>query len=183
MTDILRHSLSILLHSPSVSVHSLLFSYAIPSPSVIPSHSVTFRYSVTLRHILSFPSHPIFRPFFHLYPFIPSHPFIFPYWDLTVPSSDFNLYSGSILVSATTPIIPTPSCSGLLLYSYFYCSMIRSILIVPFRIYSDKAVVVSLQLENQLVFDPIPSFRTHSIFPYLFRLSALLPSSASVILS
>ena len=140
----------ILLHSPSVSVHSLIFSYAslsppvvpshsvIPSHLVIPSHSVTSRYSVTLHHIPSFPSHSIFRPFFHLYPFIPSHPFIFPYWDPTVPSSDLNLYSGSILVSATTPIIPTPSCSGLLLYSYFYCSMIRSVLIVPFRIYSDK---------------------------------------------
>ena len=129
-------------HTLQKPFHCILLSMPAPhhtrSFRHIPSHSVTFRYSVTFRHILSFPSHPIFRPFFHLYLFSPSHPFIFPYWDPTVPSSDLNLYSGSILVSATTPIIPTPLCSGLLLYSYFYCSMIRSVLIVPFRIYSDK---------------------------------------------
>ena len=112
-------------YSPSFFIHFRPFSVILLCYSIILSHSVI-------------PSHSIFRPFFHLYPFIPSHPFIFPYWDPTVPSSDLNLYSGSILVSATTPIISTPSYSGLLLYSYFYCSMIRSILIVPFRIYSDK---------------------------------------------
>ena len=136
---------SFILHSfPSILCYSPMLFYPLPSPRHTPlfRHTRSFRHipshSVTLRHILSFPSHPIFRPFFHLYPFIPSHPFIFPYWDPTVPSSDLNLYSGSILVSATTPIIPTPLCSGLLLYYYFYCSMIRSVLIVPFRIYSDK---------------------------------------------
>ena len=150
MTDILRHSPSVSVHSPSFSIRFRPFSvillcYSIPSRrpvtlrySVTLRHSVTLCHSVTFRHILSFPSHPIFRPFFHLYPFVPSHPFIFPYWDPTVLGFDFNLYSGSILVSATTPIIPTPSCSGLLLHSYFYCSMIRSVLIVPFCIYSDK---------------------------------------------
>ena len=167
---------SILLHSPSVSVHSLLFSYAIPSPPVALSHSVIPSHAVTRRHILSFPSHSIFRPFFHLY-IIPSHPFIFPYWHPTVPSSDLNLYSGSILVSATTPIIPTPSCSSLLLFYYPF----RSYCSVPYIFW--QAVVVSLQLENQLVFNLIPSFRTHSIFPYLFHLSALLPSSTSLTLS
>ena len=128
---------SILLHSPSVSVHSLLFSCAILSPPVV-CHIPLFRHTRSFRHI---PSHPVISVAFYLpsvLPFILSHPFIFPYWDPTVSSSDLNLYSGSILVSATTPIIPTLSCSGLLLYSYFYCSMIRSVLIVPFRIYSDK---------------------------------------------
>ena len=66
---------SILLHSPSISVHSLLFFYAILSPPVIPSHpiipshfvipshSIIPSHSVTLRHIPSFLSHPV----------IPSH--------------------------------------------------------------------------------------------------------------
>ena len=114
----------------------ILLCYSIPSRRPVTLHySVTLRHSVTFRHIPSFMSHSIFCPFFHP---IPSHPFIFPYWDPTILSSDLNLYSGSILVSATTPIIPTPSCSDLLLYFYFYCSMFRSVLIVPFCIYSDK---------------------------------------------
>ena len=144
MTDIHRHSPSVSVHSPSFFIcfrpfPVILLCYSISSRHPITSrYSVTLRHSVKLRHIPSFPSYSIFRPFFHLYLFILSHPFIFPYWDLTVSSSDLNVYSGSILVSATTPIILTPSCSGLLLYSYFYCSMIRSVLIVPLCIYSDK---------------------------------------------
>ena len=109
---------SVILHLfPSILCYSPMLFYPLLSSRHIPSHSVI-------------PSHSIFCLFFHLYPFILSHPFIFPYWDLTVSSSDLNLYSGFILVSATTPIILTPSCSDLLLYSYFYCSMICSILIV-----------------------------------------------------
>ena len=145
VTDILRHSPSVSVHSPSFSISFRPFSvillcYSIPSHrpvtprhSVTLGHSVTFRYSVTFRHT---PSHPVISVTSHLPSILPfvslilSHPFIFPYWDPTVSSSDLNLYSGSILVSATTPIIPTTSCSNLLLYSYFYCSMIRSVLIV-----------------------------------------------------
>ena len=145
MTDILCHSPSVSVHSPSFSVCFCPFSFILhPFPSILCYSPMLFyplpssHHIPLFRHILSLPSHPIFCPFFHLYLFILSHPFIFPYWDPTVPSSDLNFYSGSILVSAKTPIILTPLCSGLLLYSYFYYSMICSILIVPFHIYSDK---------------------------------------------
>ena len=158
----------------TVSVHSLLFSYAILFPPVVPSHSVIPSHSVTS----------------HL-------PSILPFVSVCSVSS-FHL---SILGS---------DCSGFWLRSLFWLhscfshnpyhsdSVVIRLFIVfllllfydPFRPYCSvpyifwQAVVVSLQLENQqLVFNPIPSFRTHSIFPYLFRLSALFPSSTSVTLS
>ena len=145
--------------------------YPLPSSH----HILLFRHTPSFHHIPSFMSHSIISVTFHLLSVLPffrpilSHPFIFPYWDPTILSSNLTFCSGSVLVSATTPIIPTPLCSDLIVFLpllfydpfHSYCSILYTFW---------QAVVVSLQLENQLVLNPtFPSFHLSFCHPFSIR--------------
>ena len=133
-------------YSPSFSICFCPFSVILLCYSIPSRHPITFRYSGTLRHsitfhhfrhILSFLSHSIFCPFFRssvLFCLILSsfHIGIRPY---RVPTSPFVL---APFLFQLQPLSSQLRCVPTLLYSYLYCSMIRSILIVPFCIHSDK---------------------------------------------